>query len=133
LSGMTRKRMGMNHGIRYSEAFKLEAVRELEAGDLPYIELARKYGIKGSMTVHSWALKYGNGTRGKVTRVERPDEINELKQLKLRVRRLEASLADANIDAALERAYTRLACQRAGITDVAEFKKKAGGQPDMKP
>jgi transposase-like protein len=123
----------MNHGIRYSEAFKLEAVRELEAGDLPYIELARKYGIKGSMTVHSWALKYGNGTRGKVTRVERPDEINELKQLKLRVRRLEASLADANIDAALERAYTRLACQRAGITDVAEFKKKAGGQPDMKP
>jgi transposase-like protein len=123
----------MNHGIRYSEAFKLEAVRELEAGDLPYIELARKYGIKGSMTVHSWALKYGNGTRGKVTRVERPDEINELKQLKLRVRELEASLADANIDAALERAYTRLACQRAGITDVAEFKKKAGGQPDMKP
>jgi hypothetical protein len=36
------------------------------------------------------------------------------------------------IDAALERAYTRLACRRAGITDVAEFKKKAGGQPDMK-
>jgi hypothetical protein len=42
-------------------------------------------------------------------------------------------LADANIDSALERAYTRLACQRAGITDVAEFKKKADGRPDMKP
>jgi hypothetical protein len=37
---------------------------------------------------------------------------------------LESALADANIDAALERAYTRLACRRAGIADVAEFKKK---------
>jgi hypothetical protein len=46
---------------------------------------------------------------------------------------LEGALADANIDAALERAYTRLACQRAGIADVAEFKKKAAGQPGMPP
>ncbi|MDB6109392.1 MAG: hypothetical protein JWR69_1142, partial [Pedosphaera sp.] len=43
------------------------------------------------------------------------------------MRKLESALADANIDAALERAYTRLACERAGIKDVAEFKKKAGG------
>jgi hypothetical protein len=46
---------------------------------------------------------------------------------------LESALADANIDAALERAYTRLACQRAGIADVEGFKKKAAGQPGMKP
>ncbi len=49
------------------------------------------------------------------------------------MRRLEGALADANIDAALERAYTRIACRRAGIADVAEFKKKADGPPDMKP
>jgi transposase-like protein len=87
----------------------------------------------GSTTVVRWVRKYGNGSRGKVIRVERPEEINELKRLKGRVRQLESALADANIDAALERAYTRLACQRAGITDVAEFKKKADGQPGMKP
>lgn len=130
---MTQKRVGTNVGIRYSEAFKMEAVRELESGDLPFGEIQRKYGIKGATTVQEWVRKYGNGTRGKVIRVERPEEINELKRLKARVRLLEASLADANIDAALERAYTRLACQRAGITDVAEFKKKAAGQPGMKP
>jgi transposase-like protein len=130
---MTTKRIGSNHGIRYSEAFKMEAVRELESGDLPYLEIQRKYGIKGSGTVVKWVRKYGNGTRGKVIRVERPDEINELKRLKGRVRQLESALADANIDAALERAYTRLACERAGITDVAGFKKKAAGQPGMKP
>jgi hypothetical protein len=65
-------------------------------------------------------------------RVEKPDEQNELKRLTARVRQLESALGDANIDAALERAYTRLACQRAGIADVAEFKKKAAGQPGMK-
>ena len=119
--------------IRYSEAFKMEVVRELEAGGLAFDDLAMKYGIKGKTTVSRWVRQYGNGTRGKVLRVERPGEINELKRLKARVRLLEASLADANIEAALERAYTRLACQRAGITDVAEFKKKAGGQPGIKP
>ena len=44
------------------------------------------------------------------------------------MRRLETALADANVDLALERAYTRLACERAGIKDVDEFKKKADGQ-----
>jgi transposase-like protein len=100
---------------------------------LPYLAIQHKYGIKGSGTVVKWVRKYGNGTRGKVIRVEKPEEINELKRLKGRVRQLESALADANIDAALERAYTRLACQRAGIADVAEFKKKAAGQPGMQP
>jgi hypothetical protein len=60
--------------------------------------------------------------------VEKPEENNEKEQLKRRVRALERALADSNIDLALERQYTRLACERAGIKDVAEFKKKAAGQ-----
>ena len=111
----------------------MEVVREVESKDLPFMQVQRKYGIAGTGTVGAWVRKYGNGSRGKVVRVERPEEINELKRLKARVRLLESALADANIDSALERAYTRLACQRAGITDVAEFKKKADGQPGMNP
>jgi transposase-like protein len=130
---MTQKTGGIREEIRYSEAFKMEVVRELEAGGLAFNAVSLKYGIKGTMTVSRWVRQYGNGSRGKVTRVEKPGEINEVKRLTERVRRLESALADANIDAALERAYTRLACQRAGITDVAEFKKKAGGPPDMQP
>src|ERR1017187_6418387 len=133
LSGMNTKMHGRREEIRYSEAFKMEVVRELEMGGLAFEDIAMKYGIKGKGTVSRWVRQYGNGTRGKVIRVERPGEINELKRLKARVRQLESALADANIDAALERAYTRLACQRAGITDVAGFKKKAAGQPGMKP
>ena len=119
--------------IRYSEAFKMEIVRELERDGMPFDHVRRKYGIAGSWTVQKWVHKYGNGSRGKVMRVEKPQEINEKEQLKRRVRVLEEALADANIDLALERQYTRLACERAGIQDVAAFKKKATGTPPMEP
>jgi transposase len=121
------KRAGQNHGIRYSEAFKMGLVREIEQQDLPLEEVRRRFGIRGKTTVLKWVRKYGNGSRGKRIRVERPEEISELQRLRERVRRLESALADANVDAALERAYTELACERAGI-DVVEFKKKAAGR-----
>jgi transposase-like protein len=124
------KRAGLNHGIRYSEAFKIGVVREIEQGDLPLERVRRRFGIKGNTTVLKWVRKYGNGSRGMRIRMEKPEEINELKALKERVRRLEGALADTNIDLALERQYTRLACERAGIQDVVEFKKKAAGRLD---
>ena len=118
--------------IRYSEAFKMAVVRELEANDLAYLHVQRKYGIGGGSTVQGWVRKYGNGSRGKVIRVQKPEEINEKAQLKKRVRQLEAALADSNIDLAIERAYTKMACERAGIVDVEEFKKKADGMRHTK-
>lgn len=121
------KRLGQNSGIRYSEAFKMAVVREVEEKDKPFEEVRRKYGIGGCETVQEWVRKYGKGERGMKIRVEKPEEINELKRLRERVRQLERALADANIDAALERAYTELACERAGV-DAEEFKKKVTGQ-----
>src|SRR5262245_21991011 len=126
------KRAGQNAGIRYSEAFKMAVVREVEEQDLPFEHVRRKYGIRGGGTVLAWVRQYGNGSRGARIVVEKPEEINELKHLKERVRRLESALADANIDLALERAYTELACERAGM-DVKEFKKKAAGELRTKP
>lgn len=119
--------------IRYSEAFKLEVVRELEKDMVPVDDVRRKYGIRGGGTVRAWIAKYGNGSRGKMIRVETPQEIDQLKKLRDRIKALETLLADANLDLALERQYTRLACERAGIEDVAEFKKKAAGKPPMAP
>ena len=129
---MTAKERKIRGEIRYSEAFKMEVVRELESGELLFSEMRSKYGICGTSTVQKWVRKYGNGTRGKVIRVQSPEEIDELKKLKERVRRLESVLADANVNLALERAYTRLACKRAGIKDVEEFKKKADGKQGTK-
>src|ERR1044071_2158652 len=125
---MRQRNRAIKPAIRYSQAFKLEVVRELERDLVPVDQVRRKYGI-GVGSIQSWIAKYGNGSRGRIIRVETPKEINELKRLKERVKRLERVLADTNLDLALERQYTRLACERAGIQDVAEFKKKAAGQP----
>jgi len=120
------KRAGQNAGIRYSEAFKMAIVREVEEQDLPFEHARRKYGIRGSWTVQKWVRQYGNGSRGKIIRVERPKEINELARVRVELRRAKEALADAHIDLALERAFTELACERAGV-DPVEFKKKAAG------
>jgi transposase-like protein len=117
--------------IQYSEAFKMQVVRELEAGGINMRQMMRKYGVRGCGSIPAWVRKYGNGTLGKIIRVEKPEEIDEKAQLKRRVRALEQALADSNIELALERQYTRLACERAGIKDLAEFKKKADGQLPM--
>ncbi len=56
------KRVGQNHGIRYSEAFKMAVVRELESEDLPFEEMRRKYGILGTVTVQKWVRKENSGS-----------------------------------------------------------------------
>jgi len=124
-------RAGENTGTRYSEAFKITVVRDVEEHDLPYDEARRKYGIRGCCTVRTWVRQYGNGTRGRSLRVDTVETSDETERLKRRIRYLEAALADSHIELAVERQYTRLACERAGIKDVEEFKKKVPGLPPM--
>jgi len=79
--------------------------------------------------MQNWVRKHGNGSRGKVIRVEKPDEIDQKQQLQERVRVLERTVGTLHVELALERAYLEIACERAGIADVVGFKKKAGGRP----
>ena len=125
---MRQKNGVRRQGIRYSEAFKIAVVRELEGGEMPFEAIRRKYGIGGSGLVQKWARKYGKGDIGKVIRVEKPKEVNERQEMKRRIKDLEKALADAHLDLAIERATTRVACERAGIKDIADFKKKAVGK-----
>lgn len=116
--------------IRYSEAFKLQVLREVESGKFTTRAAAyRAYGISGCGTIERWARKYGkNHLVGKVVRVETVKELDETKELKKRVRELEKALADAHIDSRLDAAYLRIACRAAGIEDVEDFKKKHVGK-----
>jgi transposase-like protein len=129
---MAKKPVRIKASIRYSQAFKMAVVQELESSGQTFGHVSRKYGLGGS-TVQYWVRKYGNGTRGKIIRVEKPEEINESKRLKQRVRLLEQALATANIDLSLTEAYLKMACERAGIEDVEGFKKKVDGQRSRKP
>ena len=115
--------------VRYSEAFKLQVVRQLEEGQFgnPWAA-GQAYGVKGTKTVARWVQQFGKDhLLGKVVRVMKADEQSEVKALRKRVRELERALADAHIDLKLEEAYVELACEAAGIEDVAEFKKKHVG------
>ena len=117
--------------VRYSEAFKLQVVRQLEQGKFgsPW-EAGQAYGVKGTGTVAYWVRRYGKDhLLGKVVRVMKADEQAEVKELRKRVRELQGALADAHLDLKIEAAYVKLACEAAGIQEVAEFKKKhAGGR-----
>jgi transposase-like protein len=106
----------------------MAVVKELEDSDINFEAIRRKYGIRGSGTVQKWARKYGHGDLGRIIRVEKPNEVNERVEMKKRIKALEKALADAHIDLAIERACTRVACRRAGIEDVNEFKKKVVGK-----
>jgi len=115
--------------IRYSEAFKLEVIRQLEAGKYssPYAT-SLAYGVSRGMVAY-WAKKYGKmHLLGKVVRVETPKEVNETQELRKRVRQLEKALVNAEIDRRLEKAYVEIACRAAGIKDVEDFKKKHAGK-----
>jgi len=116
--------------VRYSEAFKLQVLREVERGKFSTRAAAyRAYGIRGGGTIERWARKYGkNHLVGKVVRVETPQELDEAKALRKKVRELEKALANAHLDLRLDAAYLRIACRAAGIEDVEDFKKKHAGK-----
>ena len=80
--------------IRYSNSFKMQVVREVEAGDLCVDAVGRKYNIQGKGTVMRWVRQWGSGRYGKIIRVEKAHEVNEAGQLRSELRRVKESLAD---------------------------------------
>ncbi|ARN56254.1 hypothetical protein [Sedimentisphaera salicampi] len=112
-------------GTRYSEAFKLQVVNELESGKLSCINEANiRYGIAGSHTVKRWLKKYGrNHLIPKRIRVERPDEHDRLKQLKAENKELKEALADAYLEKLVSDSRFEVTCEQFGL-DSEEVKKK---------
>ena len=117
--------------IRYSESFKMQIVREIERGRYRSCCEAREaYGIGSVATVTRWIRQYGReGLARRLIRVETPEERDELRRLKQRVRDLERALGDTTLDLMLEREYVKLACRQAGIDDIEAFKKNSNGKP----
>ncbi len=121
--------------VRYSEAFKMKVISELESGELSSMAEARRtYNIGGGSTVANWLKKYGkNHLLGKVVKVETTDERDEKKRLKQRIEQLEKALADAKVKEVMSRAYFEVLCEDMGIEDVEGFKKKLDAELSEKP
>ncbi len=117
----------MSTTIRYSEAFKKQVVDEIARGKFTTPHQAQKaYGIPGQVTVPGWVRKHGReDLLPKRIRIETMKEIDQLKKARLRIKELEAALADAHIDYCLEKAFLDIACERLEVPP-EDFKKKHG-------
>jgi transposase-like protein len=111
--------------VKYSEAFKVSVVRELESGRLRSREEARqRYGIGGAKTVGKWVKKYGKAEiQGRVVRVETTDERDQIKALKARIGELERAVVDSKVQEALHKAYFDIVCREYGVKDPVALKK----------
>ncbi|MFO7903408.1 MAG: helix-turn-helix domain-containing protein [Pirellulaceae bacterium] len=108
-------------------AFKRKVVEELERGRFGSVSEARRhYGIGGSETIRGWLKRFGkNHLIPKVVRVEKPDEANQIRQLREEIRRLKEALGETQMRNVLSESYLEIACERMGV-DIQDFKKKAG-------
>jgi transposase len=118
-----------NQVIRYSEAFKIRVIEELEGGRFRSQAEAREFYGLGNVTIRRWLLKYGrNHLVKRVVRVETADERDQLKALKKKVREQEKALAHAMVEKVLSESFLEIACEQLGFSDVESFKKKVDGK-----
>ena len=111
--------------IRYSSSFKRQVVSEIESGRFDNINQAqRHYGITGCGTVRRWLDQFGrNHLCPKVVRVEKPDEKNQIRELKKQVRQLKEALGQTQAERVIGDAFLEIACENMGV-EVDAFKKK---------
>jgi len=117
--------MNIKPSIRYSEAFKIQVVRDLESGRFQTVSHAsRVYGITGMTTIKNWVARYGNPENfPKQIKIYNMNEINETQVLKKRVKELESALSTAYMKSLLSESYLEIACERMN-EDIVSFKKK---------
>jgi transposase len=126
--------MELRSVLRYSMAFKQQVVSDLESGRFGSIGAAQEhYGIMGASTIPRWLRKYGkNHLCARVIRVEKPDERDQIRTLKKRIKELEQALGRTQADKVLSETFFEIACEELG-QEPETFKKKVGSGPSIKP
>ena len=114
--------------IRYSEAFKLKVVAELENGKFrSYTEAQKTYGINGGSTVQKWLKKYGKDhLLTRIVRVETANERDQIAALKKEISQLKAAVADSKVQEVIHKAAFEVVCEEYGLGAPEEVKKKLG-------
>jgi transposase-like protein len=113
--------------IRYSRGFKIQLVREAEEEGMCPWRVSRKYRVSQASMMR-WVRELGSGKHGKVIRVEKAGEVDEVSRLRKELRTVKEALADAHVALAVEKAYVELACEQMGQS-AEEWRKKQDGRP----
>lgn len=110
---------------RYSSAFKLKVVTEIESGKFTLAEAYRVYDITGHDTIQKWIKKYGkNHLLAKVVRIQMKDERDQVKELKKQIRTLERALAHERIDNICWKSLVEVIDEKYGIDSKKNFGSK---------
>ena len=119
---------------RYSSCFKRQVVEDLESGRFDSImAVQRHYGIGGMDTVQRWLREYGkNHLLPKVVIVQKPDEKDQIRELKRQVAALQRALGQTQAENVLNAEFLKVACEELGC-EVEAFKKKVAGVRSAKP
>lgn len=118
---------------RYSQAFKLQVVQEIEEGRWSPKEAMMVYGIKGSHTISDWLKRMGKlDLLPKHVRVEKPDEREQIKELQRKIKELKDALAETQVRCIIAETRLDIVCEQQGLNP-EEVKKKLPAQPSSKP
>ena len=113
--------------IRYSRGFKIQLVREAEEEGMCPWRVSRKYRVSPSSMMR-WVRAMGSGKHGKVLRVQKATDVDEMSRLRRELRTVKEALADAHVALAVEKAYVELACEQLG-QKAEDWRKKQDGRP----
>lgn len=112
--------------IRYSTAFKLKVVEQIERGELTVSQARRVYDIRGGQTIQNWLVKHGKShLLSRVVRIEMKDEKDRIKQLEAEKKKLESALAQAHVDNLFLKELVVIAKKEYGI----DLKKNTATKP----
>lgn len=118
---------------RYSESFKLGLLEELSRGESTKQELRLRYRL-GHETINSWIKKYNRvDLLNRVIRIQKPEDLDESKELKKRITELEKALAQTQLDHLKSAASLNVAVRELGYKDRTEFEKKYEAKQSKKP
>ena len=99
---------------RYSEAFRIQVVREYEQEGVSLNALQKRYGVSHP-TLQRWIKKYSlQGIRHQIMVIQTPEEQGQMKALQERNKQLEKLVAQLSLDklmlestlAVIEREYS---------------------------
>ena len=111
--------------IRYSTAFKLKVIAEIESGKHTIAEVRRIYDIGGTSTVQNWIQKYGkNDLLNKVVRIQMKDEKDKIKELQNKIKVLERALSQSQVDKLCWQSLVEVIDEKYGIDAKKNFGSK---------
>jgi len=110
---------------RYSSAFKLKVVSEIESGKYTIGEARRIYDIHGAHTIQRWLFKYGKEhLLNRVVRIQMKDEKDKIKELKNQIKVLERALNKSQIDNICWQSLVEVIDEKYGIDSKKNFGSK---------